>query len=159
MIVPATDSTARASGAQLATRRLGRALITARARRPRTTTPLTRSAGRGDGVVVVADAQTGIAAAPDARGSIVRPAARFALSVAAPATCGGGLIPLAAGVAAATAIGRCGRRRAHAPAVERRASRTGASWPVLVMRCAPAGGDVVVIGGRQRAHAGRGVSG
>lgn len=137
-------------GAQLATRRLGRALVV------RASTPSTNDdafdalcAGQGDGVVVVADAQT------RGRGRAGRtwehaPGRALALSVALHLGCDvrqAGLIPLSAGVAAATAIARCGVEHARL------------KWPndvlahgrklagvLCEMRRAPAGGDVVVIG-------------
>ncbi|MFN8586494.1 MAG: biotin--[acetyl-CoA-carboxylase] ligase [Candidatus Eisenbacteria bacterium] len=105
--------------------------------------------GAGDGVVVVADAQT------KGRGRAGRtwthaPGRALALSTALHLGCDvrqAGLVPLAAGLAAATAAARCGVQHARL------------KWPndVLVhgrklagvlceLRRAPQGGDVVVIG-------------
>lgn len=106
-------------------------------------------AGQGDGVVVVADAQT------QGRGRAGRtwthaPGRALAMSVALHLGCDvrqAGLIPLAVGVAAATAVAQCGVSAARLKWPNDVLARGRKLAGVLCeLRRAPQGGDVVVIG-------------
>lgn len=134
---------------QLATRRLGRTLLV----RPETVSTNDDAfdalcAGQGDGVVAVAEAQTG------GRGRAGRtwthtPGRSLALSVALHLGCDvrqAGVIPLAAGLAAALAVTACGveaRLKWPNDVLARGRKLAGV---LCEMRRAPSGGDVVVIG-------------
>ncbi len=133
----------------LATRRLGRTLIV-RAETFSTNDDAFAAlcAGQADGVTVIADAQTG------GRGRAGRawthaPGRALALSVALHLGCDvrqAGVIPLAAGLAAATALAACGVDARLKWPNDVLANGHKLAGVLCELRRAPAGGEVVVIG-------------